>query len=81
MANFNRPSHRLYFDGDETKFELWEMKYIGYLRLHKLSDVVALQAGSDVPDDAVHNADVFAKLIQCLDDRSLTLVMRDAIDD
>ena len=57
------------------------MKFIGYLRLHKLSDVVTRQAGSDIPDDAAHNADVFAELIQCLDDRSLTLVMRDARDD
>ena len=57
------------------------MKFIGYLRLYKLSDVVTRQAGSEVPDDAAHNADVFAELIQCLDDRSLTLAMRDARDD
>ena len=83
--------HRLQFDGDESKYELWEMKFVGYLRLHKLSDVIERPRevtesadGEDVPrngDDASRNADVFAQLIQCLDDRSLTLVMRDARDD
>ena len=57
---------------------------MGYLRLHKLSDVVTRTAGTDFPDDtevdAAKNADVFAELRQCLDDRSLTLVMRDAKD-
>ena len=28
--------------------------------------------------DVARNADVFAEIVQCLDDRSLTLVMRDA---
>ena len=48
-------------------------------------DVVTRPAGSDGPEendvDAALNADVFAEIIQYLDDRSLTLVMRDAKDD
>ena len=32
-------------------------------------------------DDVSKNIDAFAQLIQCLDDRSLSLVMRDAKDD
>ena len=36
--------------------------------------------GEDVPD-AGKNADVYAELIQLLDDRSLALIMRDAKED
>ena len=27
------------FDGDERKFELWEIKFLGYLRLKKLDTI------------------------------------------
>ena len=56
-----------------------------YLRLSKLLDVVTRPVGSNRPEDndvdAARNADMFADIIECLDDRSLTLVMRDAKDD
>ena len=32
--------NRLYFDGDQRKFELWHVKFMGYLKLRKLKDVV-----------------------------------------
>ena len=48
----------------------------GYLRIQKLLDVI----NSDQPD-ANENAEVFAQLVQCLNDRSLTLVIRYAKDD
>ena len=70
--------HRLLFDGDEAKYELWEVKLLGYMRLHKLYDVIT--PGNDMPDKA-KNADAFAELVQCLDDRSLSLVIRDATND
>ena len=71
------PRHsRLIFNGDELKYELWELKFLGYLKLNKLIDVI----NNDNPD-ADKNADVFAELVQCLDDRSLTLIARDAKDD
>ena len=72
------PRHRLLFDGDEAKYELWEVKFLGYMRLHKLYDVIT--PGNDMPDEA-KNADAFAELVQCLDDRSLSLVIRDATND
>ena len=40
------PRARLLFDGDENKYELWEIKFFGYLRIQKLLDVV----NSDQPD-------------------------------
>ena len=67
---------RLLFDGDETKYELWEVKFLGYLRTIKLHDVVNAE---DDPD-AEKNAQVFAELVIVLDDTSLSLVIRDAKD-
>ena len=32
--------NRLYFDGDERKFELWYAKFMGYLKLRGLKDVI-----------------------------------------
>ena len=70
--------NRLYFDGDERKYEQWEIKFLGYMRLQKLKDVIL---PSDEAPDATKNEEAFAELIQFLDDRSLSLVMRDAVDD
>ena len=79
------PSKGPLFDGDERKFELWEIKFLGYLRLKKL-DTIFTPLAEDANEetraaDATKNADVFAELIQTLDDRSLTLIIRDAAND
>ena len=79
------PSHgsgryaRLMFDGDERKYEQWEVKFLGYMRLQKLKDTIVPPPDTDV--DAAKNEEAFAELIQFLDDKSLSLVMRDAKDD
>ena len=75
------PRRTLVFDGDEQKYELWEVKFLGHLRLQKLYDVVIPTAGSTGAPDADKNANAFAELVQCLDDRSLALVIREAKDD
>ena len=67
---------RLVFHGDDTKFELWEVKFLGYLRSLKLHEVITAD-----PPDAEKNADVFSELVQLLDDTSLSLIIRDAKDD
>ena len=69
------------FDGDETKYELWEVKFLGHMRLQKLYHVIVPGEGEEGPPDLDKNADAFAELVQCLDDRSLSLVIRDAKDD
>ena len=70
---------RVCFDGDADKFELWEVKFRSYLRIQKLLGVI------DEPDatkiDPAQNARVFSELVILLDDRSLSLVIRDARDD
>ena len=71
---------RLIFDGDERKYEQWEVKFLGYMRLQKLKDVLVSESW-DEEANASKNEEAFAELIQFLDDKSLALVMRDAIDD
>ncbi|CAB4019984.1 myosin heavy fast skeletal muscle, partial [Paramuricea clavata] len=75
------PRRGLLFDGNESKYELWEVKFLGYMRLQKLYKVFVRHTSEKDPPDASTQADAFAKLVQCLDDRSLSLVIRDARDD
>ena len=67
-----------YFDGDERNFELWQIKFLGLMRIRGYYDVFN-DASDSVDQDK--NAHAFAELIQCLDDRSLSLIVRDALDD
>lgn len=73
---------RLIFDGDETKYELWETKVLGHLHLLGLKDTVIREPNSEaeIAADGKKNADAYAELIQLLDDKSLSLIMRDAPD-
>ena len=80
LATGYGPSQRLLFDSYEAKYELWEIKFLGFFRHHKLFDVIL--AEEEPKEGGVEkNIDAFAQLIQCLDDQSLSLVMRDAKDD
>lgn len=74
---------RLAFDGDEAKYEIWETKMLGHLHLSGLKKTV-LGEPTTSPEratDAEKNANAYAELIQMLDDKSLSLIMRDAPDD
>ena len=44
-----------YFDGDESKYELWEVKFLGHMRLQKLHETVlpVNEGGREIPE--VHN--------------------------
>ena len=75
------PRRALLFDGNESKYELWEVKFLGYTRHQKLYDVFVRLESEKKPPDEERQADAFAELVQCLDDRSLSLVMHDARDD
>ena len=75
------PRRRLLFDGNESKYELWEVKFLGYMRLQKLYNVFVRLESEVEPPNEERQADAFAELVQCLDDRSLSLVIRDARDD
>lgn len=68
---------RLVFDGDENNYELWEVKFLGHMRQMGLKGTI-LSTG-DI--DKEKNEECYAELIQFLDDKSLSLVMREATDD
>ena len=73
-------SARLQFNDDEEKYDMFEIKILAHLRLQKLHDVVQ-DGDSTQATNAAKNADVFAELVHCLDDKSLQLIMQDAKDD
>ena len=72
------------FNGKEDGYELWEIKFLGYMRLQKLvNTILPADSGGVAAEnlDAGKNAEAFAELTLCLDDKSLTLIFRDAKDD
>ncbi|RXN38177.1 myosin heavy fast skeletal muscle-like protein [Labeo rohita] len=77
--------NRLCFDGDEKNYELWETKFLAHLRLLDLKTTILSGAPAEddkgAAEDASKNEEAYAVLIQLLDDKSLSLVMRDAADD
>lgn len=72
---------RLVFDGDERNYELWETKFLGHLCLQGLKETILNEPADEDEEDTVKNAEAYAELIQFLDDKSLSLVMREAADD
>src|SRR5215469_16604214 len=67
----------IYFNGDWDKYELWEIKFLGQLRLQNLLKVVTCTDNVDTKE----NAKVFSQLAIVLNDRSLSLIINDAKDD
>ena len=76
----SRESH-LMFNGDERQYEQWETRFLGYLKIKKLKDVVAPLPGQAAVTDPSLNEQVYAELCQFLDSTSMQLIMRDAKDD
>ena len=64
------------FDRDESKYELWEVKFLGCMRLQKLYDVVIPKEGETSPPNAEKSASAFAELVQCLDDTRVSRKLR-----
>lgn len=54
-------THRLMFQGDERKYELWEVKFFAYMRTQKLCNTIT--AGTD--DEINHNkkGEAFGELV------------------
>ena len=69
-----------FFDGNDSKYELWEVKFKGYLRIqHSHQFILSPKDQSDDMNFIEKNA-TFFKLMQYLDNKSLSLVIRDARD-
>ncbi|KAG1698110.1 Rap1 GTPase-activating protein 2 [Nymphon striatum] len=73
--------HQSLFKKVCPKFELWRIKFLGYMRLQKLYNVMVPSADEKAPPTSEENSEAFAQLIQFLDDRSLSLIIRDAEDE
>ena len=72
------PRARLLFDGDENQYDLWEVRFLGYLQLQGLKSVVL---STEETIDADKNEKVLSEMVQVLDEKSLCLIMNDAADD
>ena len=78
FKGYGNPATRsLYFDGDEAKYEMWEERMIGYMKVKNLKEVILPGTIASVD----RKEQCYAELIQFLDERSLCLVMREAKDD
>ena len=64
------------FQGDERKYDLWEVRFLRYLITHKLYDTII--AKMDEPVNPNKNAEAYGKMVQFFDDKSLSLIIRDA---
>ena len=67
---------KLVFDGNDESYELWETRFLAYLRTMNLRDTLT----EEEPDER-KNARIYSELVTCIDDKSLGLIMRDAADD
>ena len=67
----------LMFDGEESSYEQWEVKFLAHLSLRKLKRTVLGQGHVDPHK----NEQAYSEMVQFLDKRSLSLIMRDAADD
>ena len=77
-------SGRPYFNGNEQGYELWETKFLGHMRLQKLHHSILPPAEGGLAQDKLSddkNAEAYAELCLSLDDRSLSLIIRDAKND
>ena len=52
----------LMFQGDERKYELWEERFLGYLRTHKLYDTII--AKMDEPVNPNKNVVAYIEMVQ-----------------
>ena len=69
------PGQQKNFDGNESKYELLEVKFLGYFRIQHLHQIKRSPTDDDI-DFVEKNTTVFAEHIQYLDDKSLSI--RDA---
>ena len=51
------------------------MKFLGYLNVRKLRATILAPENEEIDEDK--NEEAYAELIQCMDEKSLSLIMRD----
>ena len=70
------PRSRLAFSGEEEEYDLWEVRFLGYMAIQDLKKTL-LEADPDVSK----NEKAYAVFVILLDEKSLALVMHDAAND
>ena len=50
------------FQGDERKYEFWEVRFLGYLRPHELYDIIII-AKMGEPMNAHKNAEAYGEMV------------------
>ena len=65
-------------DRDEEKYEISELKFLGHLRSLGLKDVILCVNLTGKNGDNERNEKTHAELVQFLDDKSSSLIMREA---
>jgi hypothetical protein len=83
LTGYGTSRSQVIFDGDETKYDLWETKMLAYMRLKKLKSVILPATAAEAADPATaptsdQKEEAFSELIK---ERSQNLIMRDAKDD
>ena len=64
LTDYGPRTAELFFGDNESKYELWEVTFLGYLRIQLLQT-----DQNDDMDFVLKNATVFAELTQCLYDK------------
>ena len=72
--------HKLQFDGDREKYEIWEIRFLAHLRTLNIRDVITAEDAPEAAADIRKNERAYSEMVNFLDDTSLSLIMRDAAD-
>ena len=59
----------------KEKYEFLEVRFLGYVRTHKLYDTNT--PNMDEPVNPSKNAEAYGEMVQFLDDKSLSRIIRD----
>ena len=51
LTGYGPRNSRLIFDGDERMYEQWEVKFLGYLLLKKLSETILMPLAPDASEE------------------------------
>lgn len=80
-TDYKHSRSQLLFDGNYSKYKLWEVKFVSYIWLWKFNDIIlSMQDCWEIENYGERNAGVFIELIQCLDNKSLSLFIHNAKD-
>ena len=64
LTDYGPIAAKPFFDGDESKYELWEVKFLGYLRIQHLHQIIVSPTDQSNDIDFVEkNATIFTELI------------------